>query len=339
MNEGNGNRMIDVRNLTKIYPNGIRAVDGVSFSVKKGVIFGFLGPNGAGKTTTQKILCTLLKPTGGEVTVAGYDVVGEALRVREVIGVVFQDPALDEKLTGRENLEYHARLYGMDGKEIKRRIRELSDFFEFGDDLDRSVASYSGGMRRKLEIARSVMHDPDVLFLDEPTVGLDAHTRRRLWNYILEMRKKRKLTIFLTTHYIEEAERLCDEVAIMNKGRIVARGTCDELKRKFGRKSILISFPSLEEKERALRLIGNISGIRIITERDREVEVQHPDMDEIVLMREIRNTLINRVNVVEMRMKFPSLEDVYVELTEDTGGDGSGHNVGGFVARRMMHVG
>jgi len=201
---------IVVRGLVKKFGE-LRAVDGVSFEVEDGEIFGLLGPNGAGKTTTIKILVTLLKPTSGEVFVAGNDVIKKPSLVRKSIGVVFQDTTLELDFTARENLDFHARLYGMTKEERKRRIEEVLSLVELSENADQLVKNFSGGMKRRLEIARGLLHFPKVLFLDEPTLGLDARTRRRIWKYLKEF--KGETTIMLTTHYIEEAEKLCDRVA------------------------------------------------------------------------------------------------------------------------------
>jgi len=220
---------ITVENLVKRY-GSIEAVRGISFTVSRGEIFGFLGPNGAGKTTTIHILTTLLKPTAGKATVAGYDVVKEPDKVRRRIGVVFQDPSLDLNLTGYENLFIHGRLYGLNGQRLREKIEEALKFVELWEFRDKEVKSYSGGMRRRLEIARAMLHTPKILFLDEPTIGLDPQTRAHIWDYIRELRRSYGTTIFLTTHYMDEAEILCDRIAIIDHGKIIAMGTAEELK-------------------------------------------------------------------------------------------------------------
>ena len=220
---------ITVENLVKRY-GSIEAVRGISFTVSRGEIFGFLGPNGAGKTTTIHILTTLLKPTAGKATVAGYDVVKEPDKVRRRIGVVFQDPSLDLNLTGYENLFIHGRLYGLNGQRLREKIEEALKFVELWEFRDKEVKSYSGGMRRRLEIARAMLHTPKILFLDEPTIGLDPQTRAHIWDYIRELRRSYGTIIFLTTHYMDEAEILCDRIAIIDHGKIIAMGTAEELK-------------------------------------------------------------------------------------------------------------
>jgi ABC-2 type transport system ATP-binding protein len=222
--------MIQVRGLTKVFPGGPKAVDGLDLSVSQGEIFGLLGPNGAGKTTTIRTLSTLCGFDSGEVLVAGFDVDREPEKVRQAIGVVAQNTGIDYFLTGRENLELQGHLYRMKKPQIKSRIEELAKYFELEGSLDRQVATYSGGMRRKLDIATALIHHPQLVFLDEPTLGLDIKSRKILWNYIEKLNKEMGLTILLTTHYLEEADKLAHRVAIINGGKIRAVGTPDELK-------------------------------------------------------------------------------------------------------------
>jgi len=224
---------IETKNLSKEF-NGLKAVDGISFNVNKGEIFGLLGSNGAGKTTTIKMLATLLDPTRGEAKVWGFDIKKQKNEVRNSIGIVFQEPALDNRLTGRENLDFHARLYSLDEEIRKKRIEEVLEIVELKDKADVIVENYSGGMQRRLEIARGLMHYPKVLFLDEPTLGLDTQTRHRIWDYILSLNKKKQTTIILTTHYMEEVDYLCQRIAIIDFGKIVALDTPSNLKNILG---------------------------------------------------------------------------------------------------------
>ncbi|MDB4976179.1 MAG: ABC-type multidrug transport system, ATPase component [Myxococcaceae bacterium] len=210
------------------------AVDHLSFQVERGALFGFLGPNGAGKSTTVSVLCTLRAPSAGRAEVAGFDVAKLPHEVRRRIGVLFQDPCVDDRLTGLENLKLHAMVYGVPRKERPRRLEEAVALTGLGDAIARSVRTYSGGMRRRLELARVLLHQPEVLFLDEPTGGLDPQTRRAFWAYLAELRRQRGTTVFLTTHYIEEVET-ADAVAIIDHGRVVAQGTPSELKADFAR--------------------------------------------------------------------------------------------------------
>ncbi len=219
---------ITVSNLVKTYGE-VEAVRGVSFDVAQGEVFGFLGPNGAGKSTTISMLCTLTKPTSGQATVAGHDIVKERDDVRRHIGLVFQDPTLDGYLTAAQNLQLHADLYGVQSDLVEPRMRQVLKMVGLWDRKDGVVATFSGGMRRRLEIARGLMHSPRVLFLDEPTIGLDPQTRRSIWNYIRELQQREEITIFMTTHYMDEAE-WCDRIAIMDHGQIVALDSPETLK-------------------------------------------------------------------------------------------------------------
>ncbi|MCL5090609.1 MAG: ATP-binding cassette domain-containing protein [Patescibacteria group bacterium] len=221
-------KIIEVSNLTKKFADLI-AVDNISFSVKKGEIFAFLGPNGAGKTTTIKMLTTLLNPTAGEAKINGFEVLTQKNQVRESFGIVFQDPSLDDELTAYENMSFHGILYKVPANLRKTRIEELLHFVGLWDRKDSLVKTFSGGMKRRLEIARGLLHRPAVLFLDEPTLGLDPQTRNHLWQYILDLNKKDKLTVFLTTHYMEEAALVANRIAIIDHGKIVAQGTLSEL--------------------------------------------------------------------------------------------------------------
>src|SRR5947207_5229205 len=217
--------MIEVHNLRKLYAGGVEAVKGIDFDVAPGEVFGLLGPNGAGKSTTIGMLTTTITPTAGSALLAGYDVVKEPLRARQVSSVVFQEAVVDRGLTGRDNLKLHARLWGVPEAAARARIAELADALGLGEIVDRRVGSYSGGERRRLEIARALVSEPRVLFLDEPTVGLDPRIRHELLDVIAELRVREEMTILLTTHYLDEAQRLCDRVAIIHRGEIVGLDT------------------------------------------------------------------------------------------------------------------
>ncbi|MDQ6604981.1 MAG: ATP-binding cassette domain-containing protein [Actinomycetota bacterium] len=229
---------IEVRALTKSFGD-VQAVRGVGFEVAAGEVFGFLGPNGAGKTTTINMLCTLAKPTSGSATVAGHDVVRERDDVRRNIGLVFQDPTLDSYLTAAQNLRLHADLYGIQSDLVAPRMRQVLQMVGLWDRRDGTVGTFSGGMRRRLEIARGLMHSPRVLFLDEPTIGLDPQTRRSIWTYIRELKEREEITIFMTTHYMDEAE-WCDRIAIMDNGQIVALDAPETLKAQVGTDRVTI---------------------------------------------------------------------------------------------------
>jgi ABC-2 type transport system ATP-binding protein len=236
--------IIKIKNLTKKFGD-FTAVDDISFDVKEGEIFAFLGPNGAGKTTTIKILTTLLRPTSGHVIIAGHDIIHNQHLVRKSFGIVFQDPSLDDELTAYENMELHAVLYSVDKKVLKSRILELLEFVELKERKDDIVKSFSGGMKRRLEIARGLLHHPKILFLDEPTVGLDPQTRNHMWAYIQNLSKKEKITIFFTTHYMEEAEKIAQKIAVIDHGKIVAQGTSHELETQTGTASLEEAFLKL----------------------------------------------------------------------------------------------
>ena len=236
--------MITVTNLTKKFKDFI-AVNNISFDVDKGEIFAFLGPNGAGKTTTIKMLTTLLKPTSGTLQLNGFDPLHQEDKVRSSFGIVFQDPSLDDELTAYENLEFHGVLYNVPKDIRKRRIEELLKFVELWDRKDDLVKTFSGGMKRRLEIARGLLHHPKIFFLDEPTQGLDPQTRNHMWEYVQELNKKEGITIFFTTHYMEEAEKVANRVAIIDRGKIVAIGTPKELIRKTREKTLEEAFLKL----------------------------------------------------------------------------------------------
>ncbi len=239
--------MIEVKSLTKKF-DGFVAVDNISFKVEKGEIFAFLGPNGAGKTTTIKILTTLLLPTSGELVVNGHNPLVAEDAVRHSFGIVFQDQSLDDDLTAYENMEFHGVLYGVPKKIRRARIEELLKFVELWDRRDDFVKHFSGGMKRRLEIARGLVHHPKILFLDEPTLGLDPQTRNHIWSYIKNLNEKEQITVFFTTHYMEEADRVSKKVAIIDHGKIVAQGTSESLKQQTGSKSLEEAFLALTGK-------------------------------------------------------------------------------------------
>jgi ABC-2 type transport system ATP-binding protein len=221
--------MIEVKNLIKKFKE-FTAVNDISFEVKEGSIFAFLGPNGAGKSTTIKMLTTLMEPTSGEIVVNGFNPKRDRDGVRKSFGIVFQDPSLDEDLTALENMQFHAVLYNIPSEESFKKIQELLTFVELWDRKNSFVKTFSGGMKRRLEVARGLLHSPKILFLDEPTLGLDPQTRNHIWNYIRDINKTKGMTVFFTTHYMEEAEQVADEVAVIDHGKIVARGTSEQLK-------------------------------------------------------------------------------------------------------------
>lgn len=236
--------MIDVQHLTKKFGDFI-AVNDIAFSVQAGEIFAFLGPNGAGKSTTIKMLTTLLHPSSGTIMLNGHDPIRAGDAVRHSFGIVFQDPSLDDELTAYENMEFHGVLYGVEKRLRRERTEQLLRFVDIWDRQDSLVKEFSGGMKRRLEIARGLLHHPRILFLDEPTIGLDPQTRNHMWAYIKELNEKEGVTIFFTTHYMEEAERIADRVAIIDHGKIVAQGTPEELQKKTGATSLEDAFLQL----------------------------------------------------------------------------------------------
>jgi len=261
------NNIIEVENLTKIFDSGqmkVEAVKNISFSVKKGEIFGFLGPNGAGKTTTLNMLSTLLFPTSGTAKIVENDINKDPDAVRRSIGMVFQDMSLDIDLTGFENLDLHAIMYGVDKKIAKERIDQMLEIVDLKDKQKEFVKNYSGGMKRRLEIARGLLHYPKVLFLDEPTIGLDPQTRRSIWEHIKKLNKEYEITIILTTHYMDEADELCDRICIIDHGEIIALGTSDDLKKELKGDVLSLEFEDSKSLKSYKRLIKNYPGINKI---------------------------------------------------------------------------
>jgi ABC-2 type transport system ATP-binding protein len=236
--------IIEVKGLTKKFGD-FTAVDNISFNVEKGEIFAFLGPNGAGKSTTIKMLTTLLSPTGGSISLNGHDAVKDSNAVRHSFGIVFQDPSLDDELTAFENMEFHGVLYGVPKKLRRERIEQLLNFVDLWDRRNSLVKEFSGGMKRRLEIARGLLHHPAVIFLDEPTLGLDPQTRNHMWSYLEDLNKSEGITVFFTTHYMEEAERIAQRIAIIDHGKIVASGTAQELRDRTGKDSLEDAFLAL----------------------------------------------------------------------------------------------
>jgi len=324
-------QIITVENLKKYYKD-VKAVDGISFEVNKGEVFGFLGPNGAGKTTTIKMLVTLLKPTEGTAKVADHDIKKQPDKVRNSIGIVFQDPALDDILTGSENLDFHARMYGIKKSERKKRIKEVLKLVNLEEKADILVKNYSGGMRRRLEIARGLMHFPKILFLDEPTLGLDPQTRRTIWEYIKDLNKKEKITIFLTTHYMEEADYLCGRVAIIDYGKILVIDKPSKLKNKIGKDVITISCSNSKLCGDLLRREKWVESIKIhdsnITIGIKEVEKKLPLI--------IRIAERNKIKIKSIDIRKPTLEDVFLYYTGRKIRDQRASNIEQF-KKRFMH--
>ena len=298
-------QIIEVKDLVKKYGD-LTAVNGITFAVQRGEIFGFLGPNGAGKTTTINILCTLLKPTAGEAVLDECDVVKCRERVRESIGLVFQDPSLDDRLTARENLEFHAYAYRVPKHERDKRIREVLEMVELMDREKDRVMTFSGGMKRRLEIARGLLHYPKVLFLDEPTIGLDPQTRNSIWEYIHDLKKRHDITIFLTTHYMDEAEN-CDRIAIIDYGDIIALDTPENLKNQVGGDVVKITTTDDAEAEKVL-----IEDFEVTMIQDRDCLCFEVESGESFIPRFIRDF---PVHVNSISLHRPTLDDVFLKLT------------------------
>ncbi|MDI6745391.1 MAG: ATP-binding cassette domain-containing protein [Thermodesulfovibrionales bacterium] len=310
--------IIKVENLTKKFGN-IAAVNNISFDVDEGTIFGFLGPNGAGKTTTISILCTLLGPTSGNASVNGYDCTKESSSVRKSIGIVFQDTTLDKDLTAEENLLFHAYLYNVEKSERRKRVDDvlrLVDLFSRKDDL---VKKFSGGMKRRLEVARGLIHRPKVLFLDEPTLGLDPQSRTNLWEFITALPEKYGVTIFMTTHYMDEAE-VCDNIAIIDNGSIIAMNSPEELKKVIGGDVIYLKTKDNEKAREAIKSLLDLEA----SIRDGELFISTVKGDTCIpeLIRILGS------GVLSVRLQRPTLNDVFLKLTGKAIRDAEGADAG-----------
>jgi ABC-2 type transport system ATP-binding protein len=291
------------------------AVAGVDLAVAAGEIYGFLGPNGAGKSTTVRMLCTLLAPSGGTGRVAGHDIVDDPMGVRLRIGVALQDAAIDPKLTGREILELQGRYYGLRKDEIAMRMHDVLRLVDIGDAIDRRCGTYSGGMRRRLDLAAALVHNPEVLFLDEPTTGLDPTSRARVWEEVRHLNEDLGMTIFLTTQYLEEADQLAGRVGIINAGRIVAEGTPDELKRRVGSDVVVARMAGgADAAEGARAALDGLPGVEAVSVRGEELTVSVAD--GAALLSPIAVALNGcGVRVTDLTLRTPTLDDVFLELT------------------------
>ena len=306
--------IVVVENLVKRYKKAKRnAVDDISFSVEKGEFFAFLGPNGAGKTTTISILTTMLSKTSGSVRVAGYDVETTPKQVRQNIGVIFQGPSLDVNLTAEENVRLHASLYGMYAyrpfysmmpQAYKERVRELTEMLRLGEEIFKPIHTFSGGMKRKLEIIRSLMHKPQILFLDEPTAGLDPVSRNNLWGYLRDVRDTEKTTVFLTTHYLEEAED-ADHICIINEGKIVARGTPAEIKKDLVEEYLLLDAENRDELKTEISRLG----FKFL--EDKLVKIP---IEEGMNAQEIIKSI--QIPLTVLKMHAPTLEEAYLDIVD-----------------------
>jgi ABC-2 type transport system ATP-binding protein len=303
---------VETRSLSKTFGT-VNAVNDISFAVESGEIFGFLGPNGAGKSTTIMILTTLLKPTSGQALVSGFDVMTQAKQVRQSIGYVQQESTVDEYLSGRENLLLQARLNHIPKDQINKRIDDILELIELSDKQNDSVVTYSGGMRKRLDIAGGLLHHPKVLFLDEPTVGLDIQTRRKIWEYIKKIHKEFDMTIFLTTHYMEEADQLCDRIGIIDHGQIQIIDTPENMKNAMGNEVISLKFES-QNSDNFLSQLHQIEFIKKINKDNDKLTIFTSNGTEVIPeIFKISSAL--EIKIISISLTQPTLDDVFISYT------------------------
>ncbi len=325
--------LIETRALTKSF-NGLTAVDRLDITVESGEIFGLLGPNGAGKTTTISMLCTILKPTSGSATVNGFDIAKEPNQVRKSIGIVFQDPSIDDRLTGRENLTMHANLYGIPPGEQKDRIDRILKLVELEDRADDLMRTYSGGMRRRLELGRGLIHYPKVLFLDEPTVGLDPQTRDHIWTYIRELKRTHDITIVLTTHYMDEADKLSDRIGIMDYGKIGALETPMKLKETLEGDVIVVKSANLDTLTKLLAENLELTKTQVV-DGALEVTVRK---GKALMPKVMELAIHNNIVVDSIALREPNLEDVFLHYTGRVIRSDGGRELHGFAAIQRRKI-
>lgn len=321
--------IIKVENLSKVYKGGVRAVDDITFSVREGEFFGFLGPNGAGKTTTMRMLATLDKPTSGHIEVDGTDVTANPGEVRRKIGFAMQAVGLDDMASARENLMLMGQLYGLSRSQAQERCEELLKLFALTESANRFVSTYSGGMRRRLDVAVALMHRPKVLFLDEPTEGLDPAGRRIIWKYLKDLNAA-GMTIFLTTHYMEEADFLVENLAIINKGKLAAMGSPRELKEGVGASKLLMKVEDTSEAK--THFCRAFSGIECTEEGDYLIADLNNGPKDVQRIFDVLSK--NHVDVEEFEMRSPSLEDVFIKFTGEHFEDEAPRNMDPYMAMR-----
>ena len=312
MNSNTDHEAIITQNLVRHFAQ-VKAVDGVDLSVHRGEIYGFLGPNGAGKTTVIRMLITLLAPTAGAITVAGYDAVAQPDQVRLRIGAALQEAALDDKQTGKELLTLQGRLYGLKGREIAARLADLTDLIDIGDAMGRLIGTYSGGMKRRLDLAASLIHRPEILFLDEPTTGLDPISRNRIWAEVRGINEELGVTIFLTTQYLEEADALAHRVGIIDRGRLAAQGTPDELKHSRGSDLIIVKLDGDASADVAAAL-QSLPAVDAVDAHDSEVTVSSGNGAALVSAVALKLNELG-VGVRELTLRTPTLDDVFLQVT------------------------
>ncbi len=307
--------IITVKNLVEIYGDGTKAVDDISFSVQEGEFFGFLGPNGAGKSTTIKILTTLLRKTSGVVTIAGYDVDKQAAPIRKIIGVQSQETTVDGDLTGRENITLQGHFHQMNGNEIKKRVNELLSLVGLEEAAEKRARNYSGGMKKRLDLATALIHRPRILFLDEPTTGLDPQSRSAIWSYLEKLNKEEGITIFLTTQYLEEADKLCKRLSIIDVGKIVASGSPLELKRQIGADSIRISLENCKkDSAKAKELIKTMTDVTEIIDSEECLTVYAKNAG-LLIADIVRALDSSDIRLTSVTFSSPSLDDVFMKHT------------------------
>ncbi len=309
--------IISVKNLVLVYSDGTKAVDDISFDVKEGEFFGFLGPNGAGKSTTIKILTTLLRKTSGSVTVAGHDIEGGAGAIRRMIGVQSQDTTVDGDLTGRENITLQGRFQQIPGAKLKTRVNELLQLVGLESAADKRARNYSGGMKKRLDLATALVHEPKIVFLDEPTTGLDPQSRLAIWSYLEKLNKEEGITIFLTTQYLEEADRLCKRLAIVDFGKIVAGGTPDELKREIGADSIKLVIEDCERvKPKAKEILLSLEGVNSVVDSGPDECLNVFAKNAGLLLADIVRAFDSSdIHLQSVTFASPSLDDVFLKHT------------------------
>jgi len=309
--------IISVENLVEVYADGTKALEGISFNVKEGEFFGFLGPNGAGKSTTIKVLTTLLRKTSGHISVAGYDLDQSQKEIRKVIGVLSQETIVDVDLTGKENLRLQGRLEQMHGSELNDRVDELLEMVQLEEFADKPAGRYSGGMKKRLDLASALIHKPKLLFLDEPTTGLDPQSRAAIWDYLEKLNKEEGITIFLTTQYMEEADKLCRELSILDHGKIIARGSPAELKQAIGHDIITISLKNPQDlslRAETKKILREVRGVLDVTDSDGGVVCHAKNAGEIIA--DVVSALDrNNRRPVSLSMSSPTLDDVFLHHT------------------------
>jgi ABC-2 type transport system ATP-binding protein len=307
--------IITVKDLVEVYSDGTKAVDTISFTVKEGEFFGFLGPNGAGKSTTIKILTTLLKKTSGSVLIAGYDLDQAPKQIRKLIGVQSQDTAVDGDLTGRENLILQGHFQQVPSSELKERVDELLNLVELKDAANKRARNYSGGMKKRLDLATALVHRPKLLFLDEPTTGLDPQSRAAIWAYLEKLNKEEGTTIFLTTQYMEEADKLCKQLAIIDFGKIVASGSPAELKSQVGADSIKLSLENCErDKPHAKEILKTLEGVTNVLDSEECLTVYAKNAGLLIadIVRAFDST---EIRLVSLSFSSPTLDDIFLQQT------------------------